>query len=136
MYLPRQQTLTPAGQLASIKKEALTHNHNLACFAKSINKGGSTVVSDSSTESVLPYPDQDILRLNQRPFCGCPDAQYHDLLQPDLPLFRLPAVVDPEPLIRVLPHDLFHDFCETLGILQEILLVVPRSGNFDQGFQN
>lgn len=70
------------------------------------------------------------------PFCGYPDAQYHDLLQPDLPLFRLPAVVDPEPLIRVFSYDLFHDFCETLSILPEIRFVVPRSGNFDQGFQD
>lgn len=97
---------------------------------------GSTVVSESSTESVLPDPDQDILRLNQRPFCGYPDAHYRTLLYPDLLLFRLPAVVDPEPLIRVLPYDLFHDFGETLGILPEIRLVVPRSGNFDQRFQD
>jgi hypothetical protein len=39
MYLPRHQKLTPAGQIASIRKGVLTHNYNLAHFAKSVDKG-------------------------------------------------------------------------------------------------
>jgi len=41
--------------------------------------------------------------------------------------------VDPKPLIRVLPYDLLHNFCETLGICEDIFSSVARAGDLLYG---